>query len=271
MEWPKLKNIVLIILALTNLFLFIFVAGRDLKNSEYQRQARSDAIQFLEDRGVTVAENQVPDKMDLTPQTVERDLEQEGALAARLLNGSVQVEARGGEVYRYFNENGSIQFHSDGAFAGTFASSVFPVGEDREADCLSLLAKLNFEGKLIEKQTDRMTFRQLWNGVPLFTQQVTLDFRDNCVASMTAGRRLVGPPAVDPARKTVTVTTAMIAFLNGVNALGDVCSRVDSITQGYTGSIALSGPMTLTPVWQILTDTGAYQLDLVTGALTRDS
>ncbi|MEA4933349.1 MAG: hypothetical protein VB071_07195 [Lawsonibacter sp.] len=271
MEWPKLKNIVLIILALTNLFLFIFVAGRDLQNSDYQRKARSDAIQFLVDRGITVTESQVPHKMDLAPQTVERDLEQEGALAAQLLNGSVQVEARGGEVYRYFNENGSIQFHSDGAFAATFASGVFQVGEDREKDCLALLTKLNFEGKLIEKQTDSLTVQQLWNGVPLFTQQVTLELRDNCVTSMTAGRRLVGQPVPDTARKTVTVATAMIEFFNSVNALGDVCSRVDSITQGYASSIALSGPMTLTPVWRIVTDTGAYQLDLVTGTLTREA
>lgn len=271
MEWPKLKNIVLIILALTNLFLFIFIPGRELKNNDYQRQARSDAIQLLVDRGVTVAENQVPNKMDLEPQTVERDLEQEGALAAQLLNGPVQVEARGGEVYRYFNGNGSIQFHSDGAFVGTFASGFLPVGEDLERDCLAVLSKLNFEGKLIQKQTDRLTFRQLWNGVPLFSQQVTLEIRDNCVSSMMAGRRLVGQPTVDPGQKTVTVATALIEFLNSVNALGDVCSRVDSITQGYASSLALSGPMTLTPVWRIVTDTGAYQLDLVTGVLDRES
>ncbi|MGE4277193.1 MAG: hypothetical protein AB7E30_08455 [Lawsonibacter sp.] len=271
MEWPKLKNIVLIILALTNLCLFVFTARRDLQNSYYQRQTRSDAMEFLTDRGVTVDEDQVPDKMDLAPQTVERDLEQEGALAAQLLRDSVQVEARGGEVYRYFNENGSIQFHSDGAFVGTFTSGVFPVGEDREKDCLACLAKLNFEGELMEEETDSLTFRQLWNGVPLFSQQVTLELRDGSVVAMTAGRRLVGQPVEDATRETATVATALIEFLNSVNALGDVCSRVDTITQGYASSIALSGPMTMTPVWRIVTDTGAYQLDLVTGALTRES
>ncbi len=271
MEWPKLKNIILIILALTNLCLFAFVFRRDFQNSAYQRQARSEAIQFLVDRGVAVAEDQVPDKIGQAPQTVERDLEEEGALAARLLHGSVQVEARGGEVYRYFNENGSIQFHSDGAFVGTFDDGFFPVGKDREKDCLALLDKLDFEGELIQERTNSLTFRQLWNGLPLFSQQVTLEVRDGCVTALTAGKRLVGQPVEDSGRATVTVATALVAFLNHVNALGDVCSRVDSITQGYASSVALSGPMTLTPVWRIVTDTGAYQLDMVTGALTREA
>jgi hypothetical protein len=49
-----------------------------------------------------------------------------------------------------------------------------------------------------------------------------------------------------------------------------VCSRVDNLVQGYVCSTPLSGPMTLTPVWQIVTDTGSYQLNLVTGGLTRE-
>ena len=92
---------------------------------------------------------------------------------------------------------------------------------------------------------------------------------DGYVAAMTAGRRLVGEPAEDPGRSTITVATALIQFLNGVDGLGDVCSRVDTITRGYVSSTALSGPMTLTPVWNIVTDTGAYQMDMVTGVLSR--
>ncbi|MEM5781047.1 MAG: hypothetical protein AAGU02_07850, partial [Lawsonibacter sp.] len=164
-----------------------------------------------------------------------------------------------------------IQFHSDGAFVGTFDDGFFPVGKDREKNCLALLDKLDFEGELIQERTNSLTFRQLWNGLPLFSQQVTLEVRDGCVTALTAGKRLVGQPVEDSGRATVTVATALVAFLNHVNALGDVCSRVDSITQGYASSVALSGPMTLTPVWRIVTDTGAYQLDMVTGALTREA
>lgn len=269
MEWPKLKNIILIILVLTNLCLLVFVAQRELRDSQLQRQAREEAIQFLEDRGIAVDEKQVPQTMELLPQTVERNLEEESQLAAALLGQGVTAEDRGAGVYRYSNEAGSIQFHSDGSFSAEFTAGAFPLGEDRVKSCAELLEKLNFEGEVLSQQENALVFRQTWNGYPLFTQQVTLELADGCLRAMTSGRRLVGEPVEDPTRQPITVVTALIDFLNGLNTLGDVCSRIDTITPGYVSVTALSGPMTLTPVWQITTDTGAYQLDALTGELSR--
>ena len=275
METPKLKNIVLLILVVTNLWLLVFVVRLEGQNRAQQKQARLEAIQFLEQKGVRVEEGQVPENMTLMPQTVERDLERESVLAAQLLGEGVKVQDRGAGVYRYFNERGSIQFHSDGSFSAQFARGLFSLREQWERDCLALLSKLDFEGELLEVETeaggDRLVFRQLWEDQPIFTQQVTLETQDGCVTGMTAGRRLVGQPVQDQSRTTVTVATALVEFFNGLNGLGDVCSRVDDITQGYAAGTSLSGPMTLTPVWRIGTDTGAYQLDLVTGALARVS
>ena len=91
-------------------------------------------------------------------------------------------------------------------------------------------------------------------------------------AGLTAlenGHRLVGQPREDPSRRTISVSTALVSFLNGVSALGDVCSRMDAIQPGYAVTPALSGSMTLTPVWRVTTDTGAYKLDTVTGQVAR--
>ncbi|RHR10372.1 hypothetical protein DWX58_02905 [Pseudoflavonifractor sp. AF19-9AC] len=269
MEWPKLKNIILIILVLTNLCLVAFVAQRELRNDQLQRQAREEAILFLKNRGVSVEEKQVPREMELLPQTVERNLEEESQLAAALLGQGVKAEDRGAGVYRYSNDTGSIQFHSDGSFSAEFTPGAFPLGEDRAEGCRELLEKLQFEGELLSEQENALVFRQTWNGVPLFTQQVTLEVKDGCLVAMTSGRRLVGEPVEDTSRQPITVVTALIDFLNGLNALGDVCSRIDTITPGYVAATSLSGPMTLTPVWQITTDTGSYQLDTITGELSR--
>lgn len=273
METPKLKNIVLLILVVTNLCLLVFVAGMEGQDRAQQKQARAEAVQFLENRGIRLEESQVPEKMTLMPQTVERDLERESVVAAQLLGEGVKVQDRGAGVYRYFNEQGSIQFHGDGSFSAQFSQGLFPLEKSVEQECLVLLSKLDFEGELLELETEagggRLVFRQLWEGQPVFTQQVTLETDGVCITGMTAGRRLAGQPVRDQSRTTVTVATALVEFLNGLNSLGDVCSRVDEITQGYTAGSSLSGPMTLTPVWRISTDTGSYQLDLVTGGLVR--
>ena len=271
MPWTKLKNIILVILALTNLSLLFLVAGPALQGRQRIDQAWEEAIRFLRNRGVQVEEGIVPRSMDLPPLKLERDLEREERSAAALLGGGVTAEARGGEVYRYFNDKGSVQFHSDGTISAQLESAAFPLGEDRRAGCLALMERMELEGTILEEEGDELVFRQTWRGSPLFTQQMTLVCRDGGLAEIAAGRQLVGRPQEDPERTTLSAATALIDFLNGAGAMGDVCNRIDAIQPGYVTTASLSGSTLLTPVWRITTDTGAYQLDAVTGAVTRVS
>ena len=48
MEWSKIKTIILIILAGTNLLLLSFVLRQDLQKRTVQLQARQEAVAFLE-------------------------------------------------------------------------------------------------------------------------------------------------------------------------------------------------------------------------------
>ena len=269
MPWTKLKNMILLILVLTNLCLLGLVVGQSLQDSRQHRQTRENTIRFLSDRGVTVDESVIPDSIDLTAQSVERDLEEEKAVAQRLLQGEVETEARGGEVYRYYNSSGSVQFHSDGTFLAQLEPGVYPVGEDREEACAAALEAAGFEGALVEETEEGLVFRKLWDQVPLFGQNVTVVCDQDSVSEIFGEHRLLSRPKADPTRHTISVPTALVRFLNGVSALGDVCNRIDRIEPGYLCSASLSGSMTLTPVWQVTTDVGIYQLDATTGTVKR--
>ena len=271
MPWTKLKNIILLILVLTNLFLLVLVGGQEIQNRRTREQTRANAILFLQERGIQVDETLIPQEVGLVPQVAQRDLEGEAQAAQALLQGTCQMESRGGEVYRYFNENGRIQFHNDGTFSAQLEPGAFPAEEDRVEQGIALLERIGFQGTLVQEGQDGLIFCQSWEGVPLFNLQVTLEYQDGEVSALSAGRRLVGQPVEDTTRQTITVATALIDFLNGVSALGDVCNRIDAIEEGYVGSASLSGPMTLTPVWRVTTDTGFYQLDMVTGGVSRVS
>ena len=271
MPWSKMKNIILVILAATNLALLALVGGNAIQGYRLLSQAREQSIQFLRNRGVEVDESIIPQSMELLPQTVERDLEAEERSAAALLDGPVSAESRGGEVYRYFNENGSIQFHNDGTLSAQLEEGAFLVEGDRAMGCVALMEKMGFQGSVLSASGDEFTFRQTWKGVPLFTQQVTLVCRGESVSAITSGRQLVGRPQPDTTRETITVATALIDFFNGIGALGDVCNRIDAVEPGYAAAASLSGTILLTPVWRVTTDTGAYHLDTVTGVVTRTS
>ena len=79
MPWSKLKNIILVILVLTNLCLLVSVLGQRLHSSALRSQARDNAVRFLQSRGVQLEESLVPQTVSLLPQLVERDLEGEAA------------------------------------------------------------------------------------------------------------------------------------------------------------------------------------------------
>ena len=274
MEWSRIKTIILIILAVTNLSLLAFLFQRELQSQSAQREARQNAVLFLQKSGVTVEDSDIPEEMSLLPQTVEWDREQERAAASTLLGGGVQEQVWSDEIYRYYNETGNLQFHRDGTFQGEFVQGAFPVGEESPAAYgLVVLNTLGFEGEVLSIQANggedvtTVTYRQWWDGVPIFNHQATLTFREGSLAAVE-GRRLTGAPALDESRTPISIPTALFQFYHGVVSLGDVCSRIDRITPGYVTS-AGAGPTSLTPVWYIVTDTRTYRLDTLTGALSR--
>lgn len=269
MPWTKLKNFILLILALTNICLLGLVVSQNLQTSRQERQTRENTIQFLTNRGVQIQEDLFPQDMELQPMIAQRDLEGEQTAAAALLRGEVEAEPRGGEVYRYYNENGSVQFHGDGTLSVHLEPGIYSVGEDGGADCAAVLALLGFQGELLKETGEGFVFQQLWEGVPLFSQQVTVVCTQGSVSGISGGLRLMGQVQPDQSRENISVATAMVRLMNGISSLGDVCNRIDGIRQGYVCSASLSGSVTMTPVWQVTTDTGSYQLDTVTGAVKR--
>ena len=275
MEWSRIKTIILIILAILNGSLLFFLMQRELQNQSAQREARQNAILFLRENGVSVEDETIPQEMTLLPQTVEWDREQEREAAAVLLGGEVQEQAWSDEIYRYYNETGSIQFHRDGTFQGEFVEEAFQLeGQDAAAYSLQVLEILGIQGESLSVQADSgeedavtVVCRQLWNQVPVFNHLITLTFREDSLSAVE-GRRLTGEPALDTGQKPISIPTALFQFYHGMVALGDVCSRIESITPGYVTS-AGTGPSALTPVWYIATDTRNYRLDTLTGELSR--
>ena len=77
--------------------------------------------------------------------------------------------------------------------------------------------------------------RQLWNQVPVFNHLITLTFWEDSLSAVE-GRRLTGEPALDTGQKPISIPTALFQFYHGMVALGDVCSRIESITPGYVTS-----------------------------------
>ena len=220
-SWGKFKNIVLLILIGTNICLLLFVLHRQILNEYAQRQVRGQVQAFLSGNGISIADELIPSKMELEPQIVIRNQEQERLWAENLLGGELQEEARGGEIYRYEGPQGSIQFHEDGTFHGELKTNTY-TAEEGEIVSYSkeILRRIGFEGEEVmvrsaamgEELYTEITFCEEWNGIPIFNCNATLSYENGVLVGISEGRKLNGTPIEDGNQTLISVPTALFGF-----------------------------------------------------------
>ena len=274
MEWSKLKNIIILILLLVNLFLLAMAGVQERDSVQYQEQAVADALTVLERNGIKVAPETVPGQMSLSSMTVQRDRQQEQNLAEALL-GQCSVSDLGGGRYSYASSLGSAEFRSNGNFSVSFSNGI-PLAEgvgDETTHALAIAAKIGLSGTVAElipsaEEGTGVVLYQTWQEIPVYSCRITMQYRDGALWSVS-GQRLMGEPQTAGSQeKLISIPTVLMRSLNGINDLGDICSEILSLTPGYQMSNPAEGTR-MEPVWYVVTDTGAYQLNAITGILDR--
>ncbi|MBD5132901.1 MAG: hypothetical protein HDT38_00280 [Clostridiales bacterium] len=273
MEWPKLKNLIILILLTVNGFLLVLVGARREEAANYERLALERTAQVLEQGGVRVELDALAAMDRLSPAAVERDVEGEARLACALLGEELQGDNRGGGLYLYRGELGEVSLRSGGELSASFEEDGRWQTDHPESHAAALLEKMGIKaeqtGLSTQGEETAVRFRQLWDGVPVFSCEVELSYRDGELRSLR-GTLLIAKGSTAEAGQALTLPTALMRFSEGMAAAGDVCSAIRSMEAGYRGHAqSLSGGVRLTPVWLVATDTANYYLDGITGALTR--
>ena len=274
MEWSRLKNIIILILAAANLMLAGMALSTWQREETARREAMDNAVALLEEKNVSL--NWTPEEMSLPEMEVQRDQEREDVLAAALL-GETEKEDRGAGVYRYVSGRGAVQFHSNGEFSAAFPMGEFPLdGADPAVHAAATLELLDFQARVLsvtsEGERTEVTVCQLLGEAPVLSCNAVLVYEQGCLVSIGPARRLNGTPyAVEGEEPCISAASALIRLSNGLLELGDVSKTVTGVEESYRVSASFSGPLRLMPVWYITTDTGSYQLDALTGELTRST
>lgn len=274
MEWPKLKNIIILILLLLNGFLLVLVGMRYTESVQYERAALEQTLKVLEGQGIQADGAALAPAGELAPLTAERDLERELQLAQALLGQDTQAENRGGGLYLYQGSNGELSVRAGGELSANMADDPNQfVTEDLERHASGLLKRMGVDVERIgvteEDEWTRVRLRQLWNGAPVFSCEVELAYRNGVLESIQ-GTLTAAQAGTAEAGQALTLPTALMRFSEEIAATGDVCTAVRSMEPGYRGTVqSLSGGVRLSPVWLVTTDTARYYLDCATGDLTR--
>lgn len=274
MEWSKIKTIILLMLVGVNAFLLLLVGMRAGRGAFYEDETRQAAIQVLERGGIEFELEQVPKDIDLPALTVTRDRESELSMAQTLL-GDVTLTGESEVRPSYTSQFGTAEFSMNGSFVVSFVQDRWrrSAGEALSEASQSCLEQIGFTGILDQSvtkdSTTTLTYFQEWEDSPIFSCAVTLLWEDQVLTSME-GSRLAGTADSSSTQALLSTPTILMRFLSSVSEGGSVCSRIEAMTPGYL--TAGSGrSVQLTPVWRILTDTGAYYVDAVTGTVTSGS
>lgn len=274
MEWSKLKNIILWILLLVNLFLLIMTGVQKQGSAQSQEQALADAVAVLERNGIRFRPERFPEQLKIRSMSMQRDREQETQLAQALL-GACAVSDLGGGRYSYESGIGSAEFRSGGNFSIVFSDGIpitGGVGHEQE-HAVEITGKLGLNGVGAERSREEdgtvsVVLYQAWKGIPVYSCRIVLQYRGGELYAIS-GQRLMSEPQPAASEETlVSVPTALMRVLNGVTDMGDVCSEIVAMTPGYQMTNPAEGTK-MNPVWYVVTDTGAYELNAVTGKLER--
>lgn len=270
MLWSKLKNMILAVLLLTNLFLLALVLSETVAGDEQEQEARETALAFLRQRGLTVSEEMVPKTFQLQGKEMTWDMSSEEDLVTSFL-GTVEVESLGGDMIRYYNEHGELQFHGNGEFYGQFLAPTFPIGEETmEEHGTKQLELLGIQAVLLDMEEEHgrssLRFVQVLDGVLLLDCEIVLVYENEILWEISRGKRLKGT-FVPSGGETITVATALMQCYIGMTALGHSATEISLIQESYLVTMPVSSPVILTPAWRIVTESHEYFLNGVTGAL----
>ncbi len=273
MEWPKLKNIIILILLLANLFLLAMVGIQKQDSARYQEQALHNAASVLERNGITVEKDAVSGEAAQMILAVARDRESEEKLASALL-GACTVSDLGGGRYSYEGILGAAEFRNNGNFSVTFPEGVQKLeqSQNQQQHILDLLKQVGISCIPTDYQMQGdesiYTLVQTWEGMPVYSCQITAVYRDSALKTIS-GQRLMGTPrSANDKSEVISVPTAMLRVLNGINDLNDICTQIVAMDPGYLLSTS-EEEIRMIPIWYVQTDTGTYNLNGLTGVLER--
>ena len=273
MEWHRLKNIIILILLLLNGFLLLLVWGRRSEAAEYDRKALEYTVEALAGRGVEVDTDGLSNPAALPPLSLERDLDTERKLVRALLDEAVDADNLGGGLYLYRGALGEVSVRAGGELSASMADSPAWDAANPEGHAAALLNKMGVSaqprGGSTQGDRTAVRFRQLWNRIPVFSCEVEFVYENGRLRTVQ-GMLLTAGQGTEEAGEVLSLPTALMRFVDGVTATGDVCSAIRSMEAGYrVSSQPLSGGVRLTAVWLVSSNTADYYLDGATGALTR--
>lgn len=270
MESSRLKNIIILILLLANLFLLVSLSGRKMAQSTAQHQAAQQLTDLFASAGVTldsdiISTSSAPPTLSLT-----RNDEEDRDVAAFFLGDALIQSDNSGGSHAYDSSfgTGSGVFRSNGSF--DLVISTAPQ-ENPEELCSNFCRRFDYQitSSALEDGSGTITAMQEYNGYPVSDCTITFYIEQGSLQTVS-GTHLPKSYTEVSGDEPLSASAALTRFLEARRESGAVFSAVTDMYPCYDLQSTASAPMTLVPAWCIVTDTVNYYVNCSTGAVTHD-
>lgn len=255
MEIGKLKTVAIILLVLVNISFASIWVYNSLRAADIRAKEKSGLVNVLNNLGVEIQEEAIPEEAKLYNYTVIRSVSAEARIAEALL-GVTEAQEMGGNIYYYESSRGKATFRSSGIF-----EIILYDPEPSEKEIVSQLSEAAF------KESDGI-YISTFKGYQVFKCRFTIQATD-AGETLIAGTRLPGLPENETEADTLSAATILLNFINEINTEGIIIRKIERMYAGYMMFTSLAS-LDLKPVWRIDTDSGTYFMDAAQGVLIRD-
>lgn len=266
MDRYRLKNIIILILLLVNLFLLGSLAQRRaMEKATYQNTVEQITTLFSMD-GVSLDVESIPRDVPPVGWTMSRSTELDRQAAAFLLGEPVSRADQGGGIFTYSGKNGAALFRANGSFsaAGTLSDTN---GEDFCRDFCRQFGYDAPQSQLDQNVTGTITAARRWNNLPVLGCTVTFTLTEGRVTGVSGTLLPETATELPDQAEPLSALAALTAFQQNRKETGAVVSSISDIYLCYELQSTTAVPMVLTSAWCIVTNTAKYYVNSATGAV----
>ena len=244
MESFRLKNIIILILALMNLCLLGLLGVRLTTGYSAQAEARQQMVQLFAAEGVSLDDGIIPGATPPAGLTLSRDPDEDEKLAGFLLGDELVM--------------------SDGTFDVVIEQS----GETADALCRAFCRAFHYEALAfsLDGEDGSASAVQTYDGAPVVNCTVSFSISGGRVASVS-GTHLPQAGQTANGNGALSALDALNAFLGTVQS-GAVVTAVTDLYLCYELQSTTATPMALVPAWCVSTDTADYYVNCYTGMVS---
>lgn len=268
MAASKVKNLVILILLLVNVFLLVLVVPSRVRAGQQEKATAQQLSRLFEAYDIALSPETIPRGERLYDQQVSSAAEATILAVKELLgDGASAVQQRDG-----------LHFESPRGEAvlvnGSLTAELrIPAGEPEAftRDCLAKMG-LAFSAVTVHAESETVTVcrvEPMVGGLPVVSTRLSFRYEDGFLTRVE-GLLLTARDTmtVSGTQGCITAADALVEFLGSRLSTGWLGSRINSMEQGWSLTLGAGGSFSLRPVWRLNTDAGVCLVNGITGAVT---